>query len=74
MFSVTSDRVNHYGEVIASMVASEIRRCQTQDNFTPSKEQVQFYEKELIRHMTIRRNIDFASTIKIKKNGRTLMS
>lgn len=71
-FVVTSDRVNHYNDVISSMVKSEIYRCQTQDHFTPTAQQIKFYEKELIRHMTIGRNIDFAATIKIKKNGHIL--
>lgn len=71
-FVVTSARVNHYSDVIDSMVKSEIYRCQTQDKFTPTAEQIKFYEKELIRHITIRRNLEFANTIKIKKNGHIL--
>jgi hypothetical protein len=68
-FVVTSDRVNHYNEVIEMMVANEINRCKTKDNFTPTNQQVAFYKKELVRHMTIGRNLDFAQKIKISKSN-----
>jgi hypothetical protein len=68
-FDITQQRVEHYSGVISYMVKAEIARCQTEENFTPSPEQIRFYEKELIRHMTIRRNIDGAQKIRISKSN-----
>lgn len=50
------------------MVKAEIARCQA-EGFTPTREQIQFYEKELIRLMTIRRDIDGAQKIHISKSN-----
>lgn len=68
-FDVTQGRVEHYSDVISYMVKAEVSRCQTEEHFTPSAEQIRFYEKELIRHMTIRRNIEGAQKIRISKSN-----
>jgi hypothetical protein len=65
---VDSNRVNHYSDVIDSMVQAEVARCQEKEKFLPTPDQQAFYKKELIRAMVIRRQIDAASKIKISNN------
>ena len=66
---VDHNRVQHYDEVIDQMVQSEIYRCRTKEQFTPTPSQIQFFRKELVRHIVIRRKIEFAQTIKITKSN-----
>jgi len=66
--NLTSERVNHYNDVIEFMVQTEVSRCRTEDKFEPTQSQIQFLRKELLRHVTIRRNIEFAQKIKIPKS------
>ncbi len=68
-FDVTQARVQHYSDVISYMVNTEIARCQREEGFTPTPAQIKFLEKELIRHATIRRDIQGAQKIRISKSN-----
>ena len=68
-FDISQQRVEYYSDVIAYMVKAEIARCQTEENFTPTADQIKFFEKELIRHITIRRNVEGAQKIRISKSN-----
>lgn len=68
-FDITQQRVEHYSDVVSYMVKAEVARCQSEEGFTPTPDQIRFYEKELIRHMTIRRNVDGAQKIRISKSN-----
>lgn len=67
-FTVTSDRVGHYGDVVEHMVNIEVARCKA-EGFTPTKKQIDFLRKEVIRYAVIRRDVLTAQTIKIPKSN-----
>jgi hypothetical protein len=68
-FTVDSNRVHHYSDIIDYMAKTEVRRCQTEENFTPTEKQVEFLKKELIRHAVIRRDVVSAQQIRINKSN-----
>lgn len=68
-FVITSDRVNHYADVIEHMAQTEIERCKREEGFTPTPEQIAFLKKELVRYATIRHDIETAMKIRIKKSN-----
>lgn len=70
--SITHQRVQHYGDVVEFIVSTEIARCQSEDKFTPSKKQIDFLRKEVVRYAVIRRDIETAQKLKIKNNGNLL--
>ena len=66
MHSVTtSSRVEYYGDIISYLVRNEINRCKSKEDFDPSPDQIAFFEKELIRLIVIRRDIDAGNNLKI---------
>lgn len=68
-FSVTSERVNHYNDVIGFMKSTAIRKFVETHKRQPSAEAIKFYEKELIRMVTIRHDIKSAQNIKIQESN-----
>lgn len=67
-FVVNSARVEHYSDVVESMVNAEVARCKA-DGFTPTTKQIDFLRKEIIRYAVIRRDVLTAQTIKIPKSS-----
>jgi len=67
-FSVTSARVNHYSDVVEFMATTEINRFTAENGRRPSKEQVDFLKKELVRYLVIRKDVDTAQKIRIPKS------
>ena len=65
---VDSARINHYNDVVEYMVQNEINRC-AKEGFTPTKSQIEFLKKELVRYAVIRQDIKTAQTLKIKKSN-----
>lgn len=68
-FDISAARVQHYSDVISYMVNAEIARCQSEEGFTPSPAQIKFFEKELIRYATIRRDIATAQKLRMSKSN-----
>ena len=66
-FVVTSARVEHYNDIVEHLIRNEIIRCKDVDKFTPTPEQIAFFRKELVRYMVIRRDIETAQKIHIRK-------
>jgi hypothetical protein len=66
--NVTAQRVEHYKDVIDSMTRTEVERCR-KDGFEPTPSQIAFYQKELVRTMTISRKMDAAFKIHIPKSN-----
>jgi hypothetical protein len=67
-FSVTHGRVQHYSDVVEHIVNTEVARCHT-EGFRPTKQQVDFLRKEIIRYAVIRREIEAAQKIRIKRSN-----
>lgn len=65
-FNVTSARVQHYDDVVEYLTQSAIAQCQS-DGWQPSQREVEFFKREVIRYAVIRRDLDTASKLKIKK-------
>jgi len=68
-FSVSNDRVNHYSDFVEYLAKQEIARCQA-DGFTPTKSQVDFFKKEATRYAIIRRDLNTAQKLRIKKDNK----
>lgn len=68
VFNVTSDRVNHYNDVIESMTATAVRKFIDRYKKQPQAEAVAFYKKELVRVMTIQRDVRRAEKIEIQES------
>lgn len=66
--TLTSQRINYYDDIIDYMVKTEVSRCQNEDKFTPSQQQIEFLKKELVRHAVIRRDVVTAQKIRINKS------
>lgn len=71
MFTVTQARVEHYGDVVEHMVNNEVARCKA-DGFNPSQKQIEFLRKEIVRYAVIRRDVEGAQQLKIRKGGNVL--
>lgn len=69
-FSVTSGRVTHYADVVEHLVNTEIAKCR-EKGFQPSVEQIAFLRKEITRYAIIRRDVETAAKLTIRKS-RTL--
>lgn len=67
-FFVNSPRVDHYSDFIEYLVKQEVARCERENKFTPSKEQLDFFRKEATRYAIIRRDLDTAQKLRIKSN------
>ena len=68
-FDITQSRVEHYNDVVSYMVNAEVARCKAEEGFTPTPSQIRFLEKELIRLMTIRRDLEGAKKLRISKSN-----
>lgn len=68
-FFVSNERVNHYSDFIEYLAKQEVARCQSEDGFTPTQSQVDFFKKEATRYATIRRDLDTAQKLRIKKDS-----
>jgi hypothetical protein len=64
--SVSHQRIQHYDDIINSMVLSELEKCKAK-KFIPSDEQIKQFKNELIRHIIINKNIDAAAKLHIFK-------
>jgi len=69
-FTVSSERINHYSDFIDYLVKAEVARCQQEEKFTPTKDQIEFFKKEATRYATIRRDMDTAQKLRIKKDNK----
>ena len=67
MFSVTHGRVQHYSDVVEHMVANAVQKYIETSKQNPSKEQVDFIRKEIVRYAVIRKDIEGAQKIKISE-------
>ena len=65
-FSVTSGRVGHYADVVEQMVQQQIAKCQ-EEGWNPSKVEIDFYRKEVIRYAIVRHDLDTATKLKMQK-------
>jgi hypothetical protein len=65
-FTVTSARVQHYGDVVEYLVANAVRKCQ-EEGWTPTKVEVDFFRKEVTRYAVIRQDVETASKLKINR-------
>ena len=68
-FSVTAERVNHYNDVIGFMKSTAIRKFVDTHKRQPSAQAVKFYEKEMVRMVTIQRDIKGAEKIRIQDSN-----
>jgi hypothetical protein len=73
-FVVTSHRVDHYSDFIEYLVKAEVARCKEQDKFTPTQSQIDFFRKEAVRYATIRRDMETAQKLRIKKDNKLFES
>lgn len=71
MYSVSQGRVEHYSDVVDHMVNNEILRCKGEGK-NPTQAQVDFFRKEIIRHVVIRRDIDGATKLRMKTGNNIL--
>jgi len=67
-FSVTSNRVNHYSDIVEYLASCQINNYRMKHNRMPSKEQIDFLKKEIIRYAVIRRDLETAQKIKIQES------
>jgi hypothetical protein len=67
-FNVSNQRVQHYADVVEYLVNNEIARCQAA-GFSPTKKQVDFLRKEIVRYAVIRRDVETAQSLKIKQSS-----
>ena len=65
-FNLTNARVQHYGDVVEYLVQNAIMKCQ-QDGWTPNQSEIQFFRKQVIRLAVIRRDVDAASKLILKR-------
>lgn len=66
-FSVTSERIQYYGDVIEHMTRDAIARFKRNHGKEPSRSAVVSYTKELVRYAVIRRDLDVAARLEIKE-------
>ena len=64
--SVTHQRVEHYADIVEMIARIEVARCQAA-GFNPSPTQIAFLKKEIVRYAVIRRDIETAQSLRIKK-------
>lgn len=64
-FTVTSGRVQHYNDVVEHMLQQQVSKYVQQHKKNPSKQQVDFLRKELVRYMVIRKDLDTASKLQL---------
>jgi len=64
--TVTSARVNHYGDVVEFLVNNAIAKCRA-EGWTPSEDEVAFFRKEVTRHAVIRHDVETASGLKLRR-------
>lgn len=67
-FSVTHGRVSHYSDIVDYIVNTEVSRCQA-EGFNPTKSQIDFLRKEVVRYAVIRRDVDTANKLRISKTS-----
>lgn len=65
-FNVTSARVQHYSDVVEYLTRAAVAQCHA-DGWSPTPAEVDFFKKEVIRHAVIRRDLDTANKLQIKK-------
>jgi hypothetical protein len=68
LYNVTSERVNHYNDVIEAMTSTAISKFIEKHKKRPQPQAVAFYKKELVRVMTIQRDIRRAEKIQIQES------
>lgn len=69
-FFVNSARVDHYSDFIDYLVRVEVARCKEQEKFTPTQKQIDFFRKEATRYATIRRDMETAQKLRIRKDDK----
>lgn len=67
-FSVTHGRVGHYSDIVDYIVNTEVSRCHA-EGFNPTKSQIDFLRKEIVRYAVIRHDVDTANKLRIKKSS-----
>ena len=67
-FNLTNARVQHYTDVVEYLVQTAIRKCQ-EDGWTPNQSEIQFFRKQVIRLAVIRRDIDAATKLTLKRQA-----
>lgn len=65
-FSVTSARVQHYGDVVDYMTRAALDKARAEGQ-NPTQAEIDFFKKEVIRYAVIRKDMDTANKLRIKK-------
>lgn len=71
MFSVSNERTQHYDDVVEYMLNNAVAKSRA-DGYSPSKSEIDFFRKELIRYVVIRRDLDTAQKLTFRKGGNIL--
>lgn len=67
---IDSARVDHYSDFIEYLARTEVSRCIEQDKFHPTAAQIEFFKKEATRYAIIRRDLDTAQKLRIRKDNK----
>ncbi len=65
-FTVNSRRVEHYSDVIKYIVNDAVSKARA-EGLNPTKEEIAFFEKEVVRYAVIRHDLETAMKLKLKK-------
>lgn len=67
-FDISSERVNHYADVVEYMTSAAIAKFVSEHKRQPSPQAIAFYKKEVVRYATLRKDLKTANELKIQSS------